>query len=100
MQLEPIAWSPLHSLAQTLEVIAEAGRDKLDQVGPASDQYSLGCVLYYCLTGKVPFQAKSLAQILLMHQMDDPPGLDEERAEVPLAVEAMKLSGRCYRTRP
>jgi len=31
-QLEPIAWSPMHSLAQTLEVIAEAGRDNLGTV--------------------------------------------------------------------
>jgi sugar phosphate isomerase/epimerase len=31
-QLEPIAWSPLRSLAQTLEVIDEAGRDNLGLV--------------------------------------------------------------------
>ena len=31
-QLEPIAWAPLRSLAQTLEVIAEAGRDNLGLV--------------------------------------------------------------------
>ena len=31
-QLEPIAWAPLHSLSQTLEVIAEAGRDNLGLV--------------------------------------------------------------------
>ncbi len=31
-QLEPIAWSPLHSLAQTREVIDAAGRDNLGTV--------------------------------------------------------------------
>jgi sugar phosphate isomerase/epimerase len=31
-QLEPIAWAPMHSLAQTLEVIAEAGRGNLGLV--------------------------------------------------------------------
>ena len=31
-QLEPIAWSPMHSLAQTLEVIEAAGRDNLGTV--------------------------------------------------------------------
>jgi sugar phosphate isomerase/epimerase len=31
-QLEPLAWAPMHSLEQTLEVIAEAGRDNLGLV--------------------------------------------------------------------
>jgi len=31
-QLEPIAWAPMNSLAQTLEVIAETGRDNLGLV--------------------------------------------------------------------
>ena len=31
-QLEPIAWSPIHSLSQSLEVIAEAGRENVGMV--------------------------------------------------------------------
>ncbi len=31
-QLEPIAWSPIHSLAQSLEVLDEAGRDNVGMV--------------------------------------------------------------------
>jgi sugar phosphate isomerase/epimerase len=31
-QLEPIAWSPIHSLSQSLEVIEEAGRDNVGMV--------------------------------------------------------------------
>jgi sugar phosphate isomerase/epimerase len=31
-QLEPIAWAPLHSLSQSLEVMAEAGRDNVGMV--------------------------------------------------------------------
>lgn len=31
-QLEPIAWAPLHSLSQSLEVIQEAGRDNVGMV--------------------------------------------------------------------
>ena len=32
LQLEPIAWSPIHSLSQSLQLIAEAGRDNVGMV--------------------------------------------------------------------
>ena len=39
---------------------------------PAGDQYSLGCVLYYCLTGRVPYPEGSAVEKMMAHQTREP----------------------------
>ena len=41
-------------------------------VGPASDIYGLGCVLYYALTGRSPFIADSPMDVVMMAIEQDP----------------------------
>jgi serine/threonine protein kinase len=60
-------------------------------VDARSDIYSLGCSFYYLLTGRAPFWGKSLAQLLLKHQLERPKPLSDFRNDVPPAVEELLL---------
>lgn len=52
-----------------------------------TDIYSLGCTLYFLLTGRVPYSGDSAMAILMAHQEAPIPALRQARAEVPQALE-------------
>ena len=53
---------------------------------PAGDQYSLGCVMYYCLTGRPPFPEGSAVEKMMAHQTKDPVAIREFTPDCPEAL--------------
>ncbi len=51
-----------------------------------SDLYSLGCTLFFMLTGRPPFADGTVVQKLLQHQQTPPPDVQAERADVPVGL--------------
>src|SRR3954447_1021000 len=58
-------------------------------VGPATDIYALGCVLFECLTGQLPFRRDDDAALLWAHLVETPPPVTGIRPELPKAVDAV-----------
>jgi len=52
-------------------------------VDARADIYSLGCTLYYLLTGHPPFPEGTLPQRLMAHQKQPPPSIKTKRPDVP-----------------
>jgi serine/threonine protein kinase/Leucine-rich repeat (LRR) protein len=73
----------------TLDYIAP--EQSLDAHGAdiRADLYSLGCTLFFLLTGRVPFPARNPTEKLLRHQLEPPPRVDQLRPEVPPGVAAV-----------
>jgi serine/threonine-protein kinase len=58
-------------------------------VDSRSDLYALGCVLYQCLTGVVPFPRDETAAQMWAHVHDDPPSVTARRPDLPPQIDTI-----------
>jgi serine/threonine-protein kinase len=75
----------------------EQAAGRLDELGPASDVYSLGATLYHLLTGRAPFTASDVGEALRAVQRGDFPPPRQVKPAVPAALAAVCLKAMAPR---
>jgi YVTN family beta-propeller protein len=60
-----------------------------EPLGERSDVYSLGCVLYECLTGQAPFPRATDVALLWAHVHEEPTPPSEARPELPRGLDTV-----------
>ncbi len=58
-------------------------------VSARSDVYSLGCLLFHCLTGQVPFFRDTDVGVIYAHLSEDPPRVSELRRDLPEGLDGV-----------
>jgi len=76
----------------------EQAAGKRDLIGPATDIYSLGLIIYWMLCGELPFSEDSVGMLLVKHISEAPPPLQERAPEVCSAV--AEVVHRCLMKEP
>jgi tRNA A-37 threonylcarbamoyl transferase component Bud32 len=108
---ENVLLSQGHALLADFGIAREEGKDRLtatglsvgtpsymspeqvagEQADASSDLYSMGCVLFECLTGQPPFVGPDARAVMAQHVMDPVPSLRARRPTVPEGVERVVL---------
>lgn len=59
------------------------------QIDGRADVYSLGCLLYECLTGELPFTGDSRLALAWAHLEEEPPRASEHNPKLPGAIDSV-----------
>jgi WD40 repeat protein/tRNA A-37 threonylcarbamoyl transferase component Bud32 len=76
----------------------EQAEGRVREIGPAADVYSLGAILYECLTGRPPFKSSSDLETIRQVIHDDPAPPRRLNRAVPRDLETVCLN--CLRKQP
>jgi serine/threonine protein kinase/WD40 repeat protein len=67
----------------TVDYVAPEQLQNSHQADIRSDLYSLGCTMYYMLTGQVPFVGGTVMEKMYKHQFDEALPVEQLRREIP-----------------
>jgi eukaryotic-like serine/threonine-protein kinase len=86
------AWTLDGTLLGTANYMApEQAAGRVSEIGPASDIYSLGAILYEMLTGRPPFVSETVVDIVRKVLHEEPVRPTRLRADVPADLETICL---------
>ena len=75
----------------TVDYMAPEQAEDAHRVDHRADIYSLGCTLYFLMTGREPFPGDTVLKRLLAHMEREAPSLRASRPEVSMALESCYL---------
>jgi serine/threonine-protein kinase len=81
--------SSANAMASGLDCASPESIMDPNNLTPIGDQYSLGCVLYYCLAGRYPFHEGTAVEKMTAHQIKEPEPVDAVNRDVPPALAAV-----------
>jgi serine/threonine-protein kinase len=81
--------SSANSMASGLDCASPESIMDPNNLTPVGDQYSLGCVLYYCLAGRYPFPDGTAVEKMMAHQTKEPEAIADLNADVPAELAAV-----------
>src|SRR5262249_9643486 len=81
--------STANSVASGLDCASPESIMDPQNLTPTGDQYSLGCVLYFLLTGQYPFPDGTAVEKMMAHQVKQPKPVCELSPEVPAGLAAV-----------
>ena len=93
------------SLTQTGAVLGspsymapEQAQGRADRIGPHTDVYALGAILYEMLAGRAPFRGESPAETMMRVIQDEPAAPSKRNSDVPRDLETICL--KCLEKEP
>jgi serine/threonine-protein kinase len=81
--------NPIKTIIGTADYLSPEQARNPNTVDIRGDIYSLGCTLYFLLTGQPPYPGGSLMQKMLQHQQVEPTPVESFRQDVPSGVVAV-----------
>jgi serine/threonine-protein kinase len=81
--------STANSVASGLDCTSPESVMDPTNLTPAGDQYSLGCVMYFCLAGRFPFPDGTAAEKMMAHQTKQPDAIRQLVPELPEPLAAI-----------